>query len=121
MIYSKLFVSAFILVFIDSIYLTLITPLFSKQIEIIQSSHIKINYLSAIMSYIFLLFALNYFIINSKRSVQEAFLLGFLIYGVYETTNKALFSKWTWLTVFIDTLWGGILFALTTYIVYHII
>jgi uncharacterized membrane protein len=48
--------------------------------------------------------------------VQDAFLLGLVIYGVYETTNWALFSKWSPMSVIIDTLWGGILFAATTYV-----
>jgi uncharacterized membrane protein len=49
--------------------------------------------------------------------VTDAFLLGIVIYGVYETTNYALFKDWSILTVIIDTLWGGTLFAITTYIV----
>jgi uncharacterized membrane protein len=49
--------------------------------------------------------------------VNEAFLLGIVIYGVYETTNYALFKNWSILTVFMDTLWGGILFASTCYII----
>ncbi len=40
-----------------------------------------------------------------------------VIYGVYETTNYALLKNWSILTVFIDTLWGGLLFAFTTYII----
>jgi uncharacterized membrane protein len=60
---------------------------------------------------------INYFIIKPRRSVSDAFLLGIIIYGVYETTNLALFKNWSILTVIIDTLWGGILFATTTYIV----
>jgi hypothetical protein len=72
------------------------------------------------LCYIFLIFALNYFIIQPKRSVNDAFFLGILIYGVYETTNYALFTKWSFLTVVIDTLWGGTLFALTTFIINQI-
>jgi uncharacterized membrane protein len=117
MVHSKWLISAFVFVFIDFIYLNLIKGYFSKQIELIQTSPIKLHYLAIVMCYIFLVFGLNYFIIQSKRSVLDAFLLGLIIYGVYEMTNKALFSKWSWLTVFIDTLWGGILFALTTYII----
>jgi uncharacterized membrane protein len=75
------------------------------------------NFLGAIICYIFLIFGINYFIIKPKRSIQDAFLLGLVIYGVFETTNITLFSKWSWLTVIIDTLWGGILFALTAYII----
>ena len=113
----KLLLSAIIFVVIDFIYLNLTSKYFSNQIKIIQGSPIKMNFLATLLCYIFLIFGINYFIIKPNRSVQDAFLLGLVIYGVYETTNMALFSKWSWLTVFIDTLWGGILFALTTYIV----
>ena len=113
----KLLISAFILVIIDSFYLKAVKNYFSKQIKIIQGSSMKINMTSAIITYIFLITAFNYFIVKPKRSIQDAFLLGIIIYGVFETTNKALFSKWSWLTVLFDTLWGGILFALTTFII----
>ena len=73
------------------------------------------------LCYIFLIFGLNYFIIKPGHSVKDAFLLGLLIYVVFETTNKALFSNWSWLTVLIDSLWGGILFATVTYICQKII
>ena len=113
----KLLVSAIVLVFIDSIYLNLIKDYFNNQIKLVQGFNIKINLLATLLCYIFLIFGINYFIIQPNRSIQDAFLLGLIIYGVFETTNMALFSKWSWLTVLIDTLWGGILFALTTFIV----
>lgn len=113
----KLLVSAIIFVFLDSIYLNLIKDYFSNQIKLIQDTPIKMNLLATILCYIFLVFGINYFIIQPNRSVQDAFLLGLVIYGVFETTNMALFSKWSWITVLIDTLWGGILFALTTFII----
>ena len=113
----KLLVSAIVFVVIDSIYLNLISKYFSNQVKAVQGSPIKMNILATLLCYIFLIFGINYFIIKPNRSIQDAFLLGLVIYGVFETTNMALFSKWSWLTVIIDTLWGGILFALTTYIV----
>lgn len=113
----RLLISAIIFVIIDSIYLTSVSNYFNYQIKLIQGSSIKINFLATILCYIFLIFGINYFIIKPNRSIEDAFLLGLVIYGVFETTNMALFSKWSWLTVIIDTLWGGILFALTTFIV----
>ena len=112
-----LLVSAIVLVSIDFIYLNLIKDYFGKQIESVQQKEVTVNYLGAAICYIFLIAGINYFIIKPNRSVQDAFLLGLVIYGVYETTNYALFKNWYILTVIIDTLWGGILFALTTYIV----
>ena len=115
--FKKLLISAIVFVFIDSIYLNLIKDYFNNQIKLVQGTPIKMNLLATLLCYIFLIFGINYFIINPNRSIQDAFLLGVVIYGVFETTNMALFSKWSWLTVLIDTLWGGILFALTTFII----
>ena len=109
--------SAFILLLLDYIYLNIIKDFFSKQIQKVQGSKLEVNFLGVAFCYIFLIFGINYFIIKPNRSIQDAFLLGLVIYGVFETTNMALFAKWSWLTVIMDTLWGGILFALTTYIV----
>ena len=109
--------SAIIFVSIDFIYLNLIKDYFNNQIKSVQGSPMNVNIFGAVLCYIFLIFGINYFIIKPKKSVSEAFLLGIVIYGVYETTNYALFKNWSILTVIIDTLWGGILFASTTYIV----
>jgi uncharacterized membrane protein len=114
------FLSAIIFVVIDFIYLNLIKNYFKNQIETVQNTPIKINILGTLLCYIFLIFGLNYFIIQPKRSVYDAFFLGIVIYGVYETTNYALFSKWSIFTVIMDTLWGGTLFALTTFIISQI-
>ncbi len=110
-------ISAILFIFIDSVYLQLIRSYFEKQIQNVQGSAIKVNFLGVALCYLFLIIGINYFIIKPRKSVTDAFLLGIVIYGVYETTNYALFKNWSLLTVFIDTLWGGILFALTTYIV----
>jgi uncharacterized membrane protein len=112
-----LLISAIVFVCIDFFYLNLMKNYFNKQIQAIQGTPIKMNLLATLICYIFLIFGLNYFIIQPKRSVSDAFLFGIVIYGVYETTNWALFSKWSPFSVIIDTLWGGILFALTTSII----
>ena len=112
-----LLISAIVLISIDFIYLNAIKGYFAAQIQKVQGSKLEVNFLGAALCYIFLIVGLNYFIIKPNKSVSDAFLLGLVIYGVYETTNYSLFKKWSILTVFIDTLWGGVLFALTTYIV----
>lgn len=110
-------ISAIILITIDFVYLNVIKNYFLNQIQMVQGSPPKINYLGVALCYIFLIAGINYFIIKPHKSVSEAFLLGIVIYGVYETTNYALFKNWSILTVIIDTLWGGLLFASTTYII----
>ena len=110
-------VSAIIFISIDFIYLNLMKSYFDNQVEKVQGMKIKMNLLGALLCYIFLIAGINYFIIKPRKSISDAFLLGIIIYGVYETTNYALFKNWSILTVIMDTLWGGILFALTTYLV----
>jgi uncharacterized membrane protein len=112
-----LLVSAIVFISIDFIYLNVMKRYFDNQIRMVQGSPIKMNYLGAALCYIFLIAGINYFIIKPRKSVSDAFLLGIVIYGVYETTNLTLFKNWSILTVIIDTLWGGLLFAATTYIV----
>jgi uncharacterized membrane protein len=116
MFHFSLLVSAVIFVVIDFIYLNTIKGYFSNQIQRVQGSPIKINLLGLVVCYIFLISGLNYFIIKPRKSASDAFLLGLVIYGVYETTNYALLKNWSIFTVILDTLWGGILFALTTFL-----
>ena len=115
-----LIVSAILFVLIDSIYLYNSSKHFNKLIKKIQNSNITLDLYAVILCYVFLVFCLYYFIIKDNRSVFDAFLLGIVIYGVYETTNKAIFKSWDWFSVFMDALWGGILFATTTYLTYKI-
>jgi uncharacterized membrane protein len=110
-------VSAIIFITTDFVYLNVIKDYFSNQIKLVQGSEPKVNFLGVALCYIFLIAGINYFIIKPRKSVNDAFLLGIVIYGVYETTNYALFKNWSILTVIIDTLWGGLLFAFTTYMV----
>ena len=113
-------VAAIIYVVLDGFYLNLIKSSFNKQIKGIQGSDIKINIIAVGITYIFLIFGLNYFIIKRNRSVSDAALFGLIIYGVYDFTNMALFTNWSLLTAIIDTTWGAILFGLTTAIVYKL-
>lgn len=112
-----LLISAIVFLSIDSVYLTLTSSYFKKQIKNVQGSELKMNFLGAAICYVFLIFGINYFIINPRKSVYDAFLFGIVIYGVFETTNYAILKNWSIFSVLLDTLWGGVLFALTTYIV----
>ena len=117
---KSLIISAILLVCIDAIYLTLIGKYFNQQIKQIQGSSLQLNYVGAIITYIFLVSGLYYFILRNHKPVSDAFILGLVVYGVYEYTNLTLFKNWRILTTIMDTLWGGILFAITTFLVYKL-
>ena len=116
---NRVLFSAAILLALDSIYLTMSKSAFETQIVQIQRVVMKVKLIPAIMCYIFLIVGLNYFILRTHRPVWEAFLLGIVIYGVFDTTSYALFKKWDWKLAVMDCLWGGVLFALTSAIVYQ--
>jgi uncharacterized membrane protein len=116
----KYLLTAIIFVILDGIYLNLVKDAFNKQIKSIQGTDIQINYIYTAITYIFLIFGLNYFIIKRHRSVKDATLLGLTIYAVYEFTNLSLFKNWSIVLGIADTIWGALLYGLTTAIVYKI-
>jgi uncharacterized membrane protein len=103
---------------LDFGFLYSMSSMFNKQIVAVQGSPVVFDVYAAALCYIALIFGIYYFIIREKKSILEAFYLGVIIYAVYETTTLALLKNWTYKTAIIDTTWGGILFALTTFIVY---
>jgi uncharacterized membrane protein len=114
-------ISGLIMLILDSIYLGTISKLFHELIAGIQRTAMIINPIGVIACYLFLILGLYYFILRTKKSPVDAFLLGILIYGVFEATNYALFKKWPLHIAVIDTVWGGTLFALTTIITYSLL
>lgn len=119
-IVKTLVLSGVVLLSLDAIYLSAIKNMFEIQIAAVQRVALQFRLFGAIMCYVLLIGGLYYFILRTRRPISDAFFLGILIYGVYESTTYALLKNWKWETVAIDTLWGGILFALTTAIVYKL-
>ena len=70
----------------------------------------------AILSYIPILL-LFFKTIKKEDSVYHAFIVGASAYGIFDFTNLALFYKYDLTIALIDTLWGGILFASTKYLI----
>ena len=101
---------------IDALYLLSSSKYFNSQIKTIQGTDLKLKPISTILCYITLTIGIFYFGIIKNLSINEIFFLGIFVYGVYEFTNHAILKKWKWKTVFMDTIWGGILFASSVYI-----
>lgn len=118
---KELLVTAFVLLSIDLAYIYSKSEYFGRYFEKIQGSPLKTQPLKAMMAYILLVIGLYYFVIREKRPMTYAFLLGVFVYGVYDLTNYATLEKWTLRFVITDTLWGGVVFSLSTYIIYHIL
>lgn len=101
----------FVLLVLDGLYLYLTRKYTMKVLNIK-----KINYLAMAICYLFVLFSYYYFVYLPKKSPAYAFIVGFTINGIYETTNLTIFEDWPMPLVIMDTLWGGILFYLVAII-----
>jgi len=108
------------LLLLDALYIGLQYGYLKKVYKNVQKSPLKINFIGAALCYAFLVFLLYYFILSKKKKILDAFLLGVCVYGVYETTNYATLINWPIYMLVADTLWGGVLFAITAKIYYSI-
>ena len=117
---KDIILSGVLFVLIDAVYLKLASNFFNKMVKKIQGNEINFKIEGAIPCYIFLILGLNHFIISKKKSPFEAALFCLVIYGVYETTNYAIFDNWSEKALIMDTIWGGILFYLTTFLTYKL-
>ena len=107
---------AVIFVLVDAGFLYLMSNNFQTMVKKIQGSPLKMELLPTVACYIVLVSSLYYFVIYKKGSYLDAFLLGFFIYAIYETTNMAIFKDWSVSVGLIDLTWGGFLFLITTYL-----
>ena len=114
--YQQLAITSIILLALDAMYLSATKTMFAEQVARVQRVAMNIRLSGAIACYALLILGLNYFILFEQKTILDAFLLGIIIYGVFDSTNYALFKHWKPTIALMDTLWGGVLFALTTYL-----
>jgi len=116
---KTLAISTPILLALDFLFIYLIMNSYGKMIAKVQGSPLRFNIYGGIICYILIVASLYYFILKDRRSVRDAFLLGFFIYGILETTNYAILTNWNPVIALFDTIWGGVLYAATTYLTYY--
>jgi uncharacterized membrane protein len=107
------------LLVLDAIYLGIHASFLSKVIESVQKQPPRMRYLPAALVYVYLTVVVMG-LLQYKVSIRDSFILGMCIYGIYEGTNYATLERWPLYLFVADTIWGGTLIALTTYIArYH--
>lgn len=103
-----------ILVVVDAVYLYFVGSWAQTMIVKIQRLFSPIRYMAAAIVYVLLALGLTYFIIEPKKTIWEAALLGLVIYGVFDFTNMAMFKHYDMRFAVVDTAWGATLAAITT-------
>jgi uncharacterized membrane protein len=101
---------------LDTIYFSMMYNYMNDVISKLQRRPLVLRYTSALVCYLAMTVLFVYFIVFQKRTIREAFFLGFMVYLIYETTNYAILREWPLTMVWIDSIWGGILFMLVAWI-----
>lgn len=107
----KFILTAIVIFVVDLIWLSTGGPYALKVAENIQGSRVTLNPYYAAVVYVFL----AYMLMNTN-TIMEAFLFGVCIYGVYDFTTLAIFKNYDVRFAVADTIWGGILFVISRYI-----
>lgn len=89
---------------------------YTVMIPKIQRNAIKFNIYSAIGAYLLMVYLLIQVVLKYNMSLVETFLFGFSLYGVYDLTCGAVFSKWNFKLALIDMLWGGFVYTAAVYV-----
>ena len=121
---KKYLVGFIILLIIDLVWLMLFMgKRFEKMVFKIQGENMTLSPFAAIIAYILLGIGLVHFGIDLvdqnnpiKSSILNGGLFGLLCYGIFDFTNMTIFNNYELSTAIIDTIWGGFLFSITTYI-----
>jgi uncharacterized membrane protein len=117
---GKFVIGIIMFIIIDIFYLMSVSKYFTNMTKNIR---LRKDYLliPIFFIYIILFSTLHHFVLKNINfdkitnyayilpQLLNAFFLGFSIYSIYELTNYALFKKWTFHMVLMDSIWGGIL------------
>lgn len=111
-----------IYIVIDVVYLGVIQRSFvTKFFKTINNGEEYINVLPGLVAWTLLGWGMYYFVLSRPGwTMKDVMLLALLVYGVYDFTNVATISKWTWTFVFADILWGIVAMVLVATIYFKL-
>lgn len=123
----------FVLV-IDIVWLTLSRKGYQRLVQNVQAAPLQIRVLPALLSYACVFIGIAFFAIpliemkvkNKSESLWKLCLLyggglGLVIYGVFNFTNMAIFKTYEVTMAIRDTVWGIVLFTVSTFLYFTVL
>ena len=104
---------------IDFIWIGYITKqAWSELIETVQKTPLSVRLDWAFLTYLVMALGIYGLVLRSDEFTiyQRAFILGLVMYGVFDGTNRALFNDWTLNMSMMDVAWGTVLVVVTVYL-----
>lgn len=118
---------ATIYLIVDVVWISTMSKLFYKtRIEQIQKEPLRFDIVSATLAYATLLLTMFFVCVPLARQYKQRLhpalvfaLVGFCVYGIYNFTNAAIFKRYDYKFIIVDTMWGITSFAVFGYL-YHL-
>ncbi len=121
------------LLVIDVIWVTSNKPMYSTMVSMVQGASMKVNLYAGVVAYILMIMGLFFIVIplmNNEVNKYQSMsyqgklmlalrfggLFGLIVYGIYNSTNLAIFKDYSVQTSLIDTLWGTFVYTITSYL-----
>lgn len=132
-IYFAILLSICALLILDFVYVASVSVFYKRSIKNIQGGEdMTLNVFSAVMCYVIMIIGLVFIIITQlsrygslrslsqvnklKYAVRFGGVVGFVIYGVFNTTNLAVFKRYSIPLAILDIIWGSVLYTIATYV-----
>jgi uncharacterized membrane protein len=107
-----------IMLALDAVFLTAMRNVFGSMVAKIQRVAMQTRLSGAVIVYALMVAGLYKFIISERRPIKDAAIFGMVLYGVFDFTNYTMFKNYDLSVAVIDTTWGALLMALTTFLTY---
>jgi uncharacterized membrane protein len=128
-------ISVIILLVLDAGYIYTIKNGYLNMVQNIQGGRsVKLSIYGAVMSYIFVVAGLAFYVLPYADKMMKVYedgtsimtklyiavtvgaFFGLIVYGVYNTTNMALFKEFSLQFALFDIVWGAFLYYISTFV-----
>jgi uncharacterized membrane protein len=125
--------AVFTLLILDFVYIAIVSIFYKRSVKHIQGGdNMRLNIYPGIACYLIMAIGLVFITFTQlsrygslrslshlnkiKYALRFGGVLGFVVYGVFNTTNLAIFKRYSIPLAVIDIIWGTLLYTIATYV-----
>lgn len=125
MLYIKVgIIAGIVWMVLDALWLGVIArPIYKQEIGALMRANP--NWIAAGIVYVLMIAGFLWFVfpqVQMTRSLLQAMQIGarfgVVLFGVYNFTNYAVLSQWSLIISFMDTIWGGVTYAIVSAVIF---
>ena len=112
---------AAVMLAMDLCWITSQKPMYGALVRSVQGKPMTVHIFPALVSYALVVLAFVGLVVpnvhastTGAQAIRQGAIVGFVVYGVYNATNAAIFDDYNVKTGVLDTLWGTFLFAVSS-------